>query len=142
MLLTVVLYGGDAEIILWIDDRISSIPLRNCSSFCKDEELMLPRVRRHKNNFGLSLRILACKRNLLNTAELLLLHGAGICIQDADGRKTLAAAAFYWASRIGKGTLHCGLWQGQGICPLSSCCWTRAPGHLAPVVQGGHQPGS
>ena len=47
-----------------------------------------------KNNAGLSPLIVACERNLPSTAELLLNHGADICITDAKGRNALAVSAF------------------------------------------------
>lgn len=64
-------------------------------SYSDDEEtILLCTCVNRKNKLGLSPLIVACERNLPSVAELLLAHGADMCIQDPKGRNCLSVAAF------------------------------------------------
>ena len=60
----------------------------------KEEDTMHTKCVNRKNESGLSPLIVACERNLPLIAELLLKHGADLCIQDSKGRNPLAVASF------------------------------------------------
>lgn len=116
--------------LLQMDNEISSLKFgkSNSTGGTSEEEMELvsnPCVNR-KNKSGLSPLIIACERNLPNIAELLLQHGADICIEDAKGRNPLAIAAFcgcndtveFLLSQISKTASLLNGRDGSGCTPL------------------------
>ncbi len=71
-----------------------------------DAIIMRSKCINRKNKIGLSPLIVACERNLSSTVELLLHHGADICIRDATGRSPLAVAAFCGCNDVVELLLH------------------------------------
>lgn len=60
----------------------------------EDDTIMYSKCINRKNKMGLSPLIVACERNQPSSVELLLDHGADICIRDMTCRSPLAVAAF------------------------------------------------